>query len=95
MRVDASTSAMSRAGHDLADEQDLGVAIERQAQPIDLVVGVDHALCDRRVAGLEREQRVAQTMPDEIRDLGQPLLQEAGLDLSHGSSRTGRRRTRP
>ena len=72
---------MSRAGHDLADEQDLGVAIEREAEPVDLVVGLDHALRDRGVAELERAQRVAQAVPDEIGDLDQPLLQEARLDL--------------
>ena len=60
MRVDARTSAMSRAGHDVADEQDLGVAVEREAEAIDLVVGFDHALRDRGVVRAQRVQRLAQ-----------------------------------
>ena len=96
MRVDARTSAMSRAGHDLADEQDLRVAVEREAEAIDLVVGLDHALRDRRSRRAQaRRSDLAQAMADEVRDLDQPLFQEAGLDLCHAPSRTGRRRTRP
>ena len=83
MRVEASTSAMSPRGHDLADEQDLGVAIERQARRSTSSSASITRWATAAVAGLEREQRVAQPMADEIRDLGQPVFQEAGLDLSH------------
>ncbi len=83
MRVDARTSAMSRAGHDVADEQDLGVAVERQAEAIDLVVGLDHALGDCRVAPRQRVQDLAQVVADEVGDLDQPLFQEAWRDLCH------------
>ncbi len=70
-------------GHDVADEQDLRVAVERDAESIDLVVGFDHALRDSRVVARQRVQDLAQIVADEVGDLDQPLFQEAWRYLSH------------
>ncbi len=86
---------MSRAGTTLPTSRISASRSSDEAEPVDLVVGVDDLLSDREIAELERAQRVAQAVADEMRDLDEPLFQEAGLDLCQASSRTGRRRTRP
>jgi hypothetical protein len=68
--------------HDLADEQDPGVAVERQAQAIDLVVirsraGRSPCRPDRAPAACPA------TRAARGRDLDQALLQEAWFDLRH------------